>query len=132
SFVQLCNRVASRHEPVRDLKKYQEFKGYETLNSDIKLLHDHYRNRTSGDNGVSKSLNTLSNILDLWQQKMSSQIISENSKGKVRISESEWTSFFQALDDCMDLTYKTENAIGQPLKEGTDGSPNGIDHPEIR
>ncbi|CAF0722793.1 unnamed protein product, partial [Brachionus calyciflorus] len=132
SFVQLCNRVASRHEPVRDLKKYQEFKGYETLNTDIKLLHDHYRNRTSGDNGVSKSLNTLSNILDLWQQKMSSQIISENSKGKVRISESEWTSFFQALDECMDLTYKTENAIGQPLKEGTDGSPNGIDHPEIR
>lgn len=36
-FVQLCNRVAGRHEPVRDEQKNQEFKGYESLNTVIML-----------------------------------------------------------------------------------------------
>lgn len=58
---------------------------------------------------------------------MNSQIMSENSKGKSRISETEWTNFFQALDDCMDLTYKCENCIGEPLKERRDSGPNAAD-----
>lgn len=95
----------------------------------MKLLHDHYRNRTSGDNGVSRSLNTLNNILDNWQQKLNSQMMSETSKGKFRLSEIEWIGFFQSLDDCLDLTYKCQNSIGEPLKEDTE-SPLGKNEDE--
>lgn len=80
-------------------------------------MHDHYRNRIGGDNGISKYLSTLNNGLDVWFQKVSTQILNENGKSKTKITEAEWLNFYQAIDELVDCTSKIEQCVGYPLKD---------------
>lgn len=57
-------------------------------------------------------------------------MMSETSKGKFRLSENEWINFFQSLDDCIDLSYKCQNSIGEPLKEEKESNPRNNEDQE--
>ena len=82
----------------------------------MKRLHDQYRHRNMGENGISRLLTILINNLDVWQQKLLTQLHNENSgkAGKIKLSENEWTSFYQAIDDWLEIVAKAQGLVGMP------------------
>lgn len=83
----------------------------------MKKLHEQYRIRNNGDNGVLRSMSNLNNVFDLWYQKLLAHMQSEQ-KGlnKSKLGESEWSSFYQAIDEWILCLEKTLKLIGMNLK----------------
>ena len=88
-------------------------------------MHDQYRNRTSGDNGVSKNLVALINGLDVWLQKMNTQLDLDNIRtSRIKLNEVEWQSFHQNFEEWQEYLLKSINLIGSPLKESLENQKN--------
>lgn len=97
---------------------------FSIFKKEIKQLHEQYRNRTCGDNGLSKGYSIINTGIDLWIQKLSCQIMSEKSgKAKSKFGEGEWSSFFNAIDDWQDTIQFALKSIGWPLRHLTDLQP---------
>ena len=91
-------------------------------------MHEQYRNRTSGDNGLSKNYNIINGGLDLWIQKLTSQLLSESSgKNKVKLNDSDWQAFLHSFDDWQEAIQQALKSIGWPLRHATDlGSQSAL------
>ncbi len=123
-IVQLSNKIVSRHEPAKEQSKIDKYMRYEHFDSEIKQLHEQYRNRASGDNGLSRNYSILNSGIDLWIQKLSSQLLNEKSgKFKTKLDEAEWSAFLNAIDEWQDCLQLALKAIGWPLRQNTDLKP---------
>ena len=131
-IVQLSTKIISRHEPAKEQSKIDKYMKYEHFESDIKLLQEQYRNRSSGDNGLSRNYSILNSGIDLWIQKFMNQLINEKSgksfKATSKLDESEWSSFLTAIDDWQDCIKLALRAIGWPLRQHTDLKPTSALH----
>jgi hypothetical protein len=83
----------------------------------MKLLHEQYRTRSTGDNGLLKCLIGLNNGLDLWNQKFHFHIEGKNGKNKVKITDGEWSILYQIVDEWCDFINKAKNFVGVSLKD---------------
>lgn len=124
--VQLSNKIISRHEPAKEQAKVDKYTRYESLQTEIKQLHEQYRNRASGDNGLSKYYSILNGGLDLWIQKFTSQILSEKSGKRGKQSDTDWLSFTQAIDDWQEALQLALKSLGFPLRHVTDLQPSAL------
>lgn len=90
----------------------------------MKQLHEQYRVRTCGDNGMSKSLTNFVNGLDVWIQKLSTHMLNEFAKTKIKVGEAEWQALYQSFDDWFEFLNKAFNVLGNPLLETNDSKPD--------
>ena len=90
----------------------------------MKHLHEQYRNRSTGDNGLLKCMINLNNGLDMWHQKLNFHIEGKNGKNKVKIAEGEWPILYALVDEWMDFINKAKKSVGVPLKEDEQPSAN--------
>ena len=97
----------------------------------MKLLHEQYRTRSSGDNGLLKTLISLNNGFDLWHQKLHFHIEGKNGKNKVRITDGEWSILYQIIDEWCEFVNRIKNFIGVPLKDESMPNSNSPDSPKM-
>lgn len=90
----------------------------------MKLLHEQYRNRSTGDNGLLKCLIGLNNGLDLWNQKFNFHIEGKNGKNKVKITDGEWPMLYQVVDEWCEYINKAKSVVGLPY--GDEGGSNSL------
>lgn len=78
---------------------------------------------------MSKSYATLNAGLDLWIQRFNSQVLSEKSgKSKVKLSEEDWQTFTQSIDDWQETLHQALKSLGWPLRHVTDLAPMSALH----
>lgn len=108
---------------------------------DILALHSQYRIRSHGDNGLTRTLISLNNLLEVWYQKFNIHVqnmgssgnnapnsavetASSNKKGLQKLSEAEWMNFYQSIDDWIDIARKAGKFIGIAYAESAEATNN--------
>ena len=122
SMVKLCNRLTKLHDMANEKKKSMVLLEYEDLEKTTKKICEQYRNRATGDNGLANNLIMLNNSLEIWQQKLelatqSSEVINKQKLDKLKITNADWTVFYQSIDEWIDHARKAMLSTGNPLKE---------------
>jgi hypothetical protein len=86
----------------------------------IAKLHEQYRIRSHGDNGVARLVLNLNNGLDVWSVKFHTFVTQKDSKTQQKIFDSEWLAFYQSLDEWMEIIKKGTPLVGSIVKEQED------------
>lgn len=83
----------------------------------ISKLHEQYRIRSHGDNGVAKIILNLNNGLDVWSVKFHMYVTQKDSKTQQKIFDSEWIAFYQLIDEWMEAIKRGTILVGSTIKE---------------
>ena len=144
-------QLKARHPHIVENDKHREQAlAYDKLQKSIKQLHQQYRNRISGSDGLSRLLIDLNNNLDMWRRKLYQYKDKDESELKravavstagsgSRSGENEWQSLLEQtevwLERCVEAIKKL-NANSKPLDNKSNSSSGGdawhaVEHDKI-
>lgn len=98
----------------------------------MKQLHDQYRVRSTGDNGLLRNILALNNGFDHWQAKLAANTQDKLGKNKAKITESEWILFYQSFDEWIEIIGRTINFIGKSMTEENQPTPTSGESAAIK
>jgi hypothetical protein len=122
TMLQMCTKLRLRHNPAKEQSKLDQLNKYDKIEKDVKLLHQQYKTRAIGDNGLSRHLINLNNGLDLWRRNLYTQILiyeDETKANKPKMTDYEWIGFYQLVDEWKGLLAKSVKSIGSLVREIT-------------
>jgi hypothetical protein len=122
TMLQICSKLRLRHNPAKEQSKLDQLNKYEKIEKDVKLLHQQYKTRAIGDNGLSRHLINLNNGLDLWRRNLYTQILiyeDETKANKPKMTDYEWIAFYQLVDEWKILLEKSAKSVGSLVREVT-------------
>ncbi|XP_044131150.1 axonemal dynein light chain domain-containing protein 1 isoform X1 [Bufo gargarizans] len=109
----LGEKLLKRHQGL-DGSPAPEHKAMEDLNNTIEELHEQYRKRVEGENGVAKGLMSFSSSLESWSSPMHPLKHTPNE-----IKESDWSNLNHLLPDWITHAERILELIGNTESEDT-------------
>jgi hypothetical protein len=89
----------------------------EILHKNIKNLHEQYRVRIYGENGVNRNLTNLNGSIDVWNHKLIQQLSPNAIKSSSTISEADWVMLLSSCDEWIEYVNRADSCVGLSFKE---------------
>jgi len=141
---ELVQKIFQRHALNSQRHYMNFFDTFQNLHKRMLELQGQYNLRSHGDNGIASAVTHLTNMLEIWSQKLTSYV---NVRDAEQISnavtakpiEIDWISYYQSIDDCLDVIKRGLNKIGLVIRDVREDSASTkndekiieIDHDDV-
>ncbi|KAK7095467.1 axonemal dynein light chain domain-containing protein 1-like [Littorina saxatilis] len=113
-------KVFSRHRGTTGAT-HADKKAMLALNEEVDKLLEQYQHRITGENGVAAIVIQMTNVVESWEARIISAL-----NGTLPIQDSDWSAFYQSLDDWVASLDQAQQYVGttQAEEERREGKPH--------